>query len=80
MHQFTIKDLIQFLYEETSTEKKAAIQVALDSDWSLREKMEKISLSHSELNGITLLSPSDKTLENIFKYAQKSISNVAENA
>ena len=80
MHQFTIKDLIQFLYKETSPEKTAAIKVALDSDWNLREKMDKISLSHLELNGIKMHSPSDKTLENIFNYAQKSITEVPENA
>lgn len=80
MHNFTMEDLIQFLYKETSPDKTAAITSALKLDWSLREKMNIISGAHSQLNTVEMLSPRRQTLENIFNYAEKSIEAVPENA
>lgn len=80
MHNFTMEDLIQFLYKETSPEKTAAITDALKLDWSLREKMNIITGAHSELNTVKMLSPRRSTLENIFNYAEKSIEAIPENA
>ena len=37
MAKFTPEDLVQYLYKETSVQKSAAIEAALDSDWKLRE-------------------------------------------
>ncbi len=80
MYNFTMEDLLQFIYKETSPEKTAEITAALASDWSLREKMNILSASHSELDKQKLLSPRKQTLENIFAYAEKSISELSENA
>ena len=43
MHNFTQEDLLQFLYNETSIEKTAAIKEALVNDWNLREKFNFLS-------------------------------------
>jgi hypothetical protein len=80
MHNFTTEDLLQYLYKETSTEKTAAIGVALISDWGLREKLEMLKGSQTELNSIKLFSPSNKTLENILSYAEKSVEEFSEKA
>ena len=79
MHNFTMEDLLQFMYKETSPDKTAAITEALGSDWSLREKMNIITGAQSELNSIKMVSPRKQTLDNIFNYAEKSISELSEN-
>ncbi len=80
MYNFTMEDLLQFIYKETSPQKTAEITAALASDWSLREKMNIISAAHTELSTVKLVSPRKQTLENIFNYAEKSISELSENA
>ncbi len=80
MHNFTMEDLIQFLYNETSPETTAAIKDALKSDWSLREQLNTITGTHAELNTVKMLSPRKSTLESIFSYAEKSIEAIPENA
>ena len=80
MHNFTTEDLLQYMYKETSTEKTAAIGVALLSDWSLREKLEILKGSQSELNSVQLISPRKQTLDNILSYAEKSVEEFSEKA
>lgn len=80
MYSFTTEDLLQYLYNETSNEKSNAIQSAINTDWALREKMEILKASHDQLNQVPVLSPSNKTLENIFNYAEKAIEEVHEKA
>jgi len=80
MHNFTTEDLLQYLYKETSTEKTAAIGVALLSDWGLRDKLEMLTGSQTELNSVKLLSPRKETLENILSYAERSVEEFSEKA
>ena len=80
MHNITTEDLLQYLYKETSTEKTAAIGVALLSDWNLREKLEVLKASQAELNTVKLVSPSQRTLDNILNYAEKSVEEFSEKA
>mgnify|MGYP001557508382 CR=1 FL=1 len=80
MHNFTTEDLLQYMYKETSTEKTAAIGVALLTDWSLREKLEILMGSQSELNSVKLLSPRKETLDNILSYAERSVEEFSEKA
>ncbi len=80
MYNFTMEDLLQFIYKETSPEKTAEITSALATDWSLREKMNILLGGHKELNTIKLMSPRNESLENIFSYAEKSVSELSENA
>jgi len=80
MYNFTQEDLIQYLYEETSPELTSAIQAALKSDWTLREKLEVLSSARQQLNTVQLLSPRKQTLENILKYAEKSVEELSAQA
>ncbi len=80
MHIFTTEDLLQYLYKETSADKTAAIKLALETDWGLLEKMDVLKASHQELNSIKMISPSNKTLDKIFAYAEKSVEELSENA
>ena len=72
MHSFTPEDLIQYIYNETSTQKSAAIKVALDTDWNLREKYDEIMSAHKSLEKV-ILSPRKKAVDNILAYAEKSV-------
>lgn len=79
MHNFTTEDLLQYAYNETSTEKTAAIKMALEADWSLREKLEEITAAKDSMNEINL-SPRQQVLDNILRHAEKSVSILSPTA
>jgi hypothetical protein len=79
MHTFTAEDLLQYVYKETSTEKTAAIQQALETDWALREKLEVITTAQARLGKLTL-SPRPSTIDKIMAYAEKAIGEVSATA
>ena len=72
MHNFTPEDLLQYWYKETSAQKTAEIKLALENDYSLREKLEVITSAQKRLEALKL-SPRKKTIENILNYAEKGI-------
>jgi hypothetical protein len=65
---FTPEDLILFLYKETSVEKTAAIEDALQKDWTLREKFAVLKASQERLNKL-VEAPRTEVVLNILKYA-----------
>lgn len=69
---FTPEELIQYLYQETSPEKTAAIEEALQHDWSLREKLESLKSSVGQLDKI-IESPRTETIVNILRYARETM-------
>ena len=79
MHSFTQEDLLQYLYKETSPQKTQAIQAALETDYSLREKLEVITSAQQRLEKLTL-SPRKKAVDNILKYAEKSEKEITTEA
>ncbi len=72
MHNFTQEDLLLYLYNETSPAQTASIKAALETDWSLMEKMEELTTAQKQLSPIKL-SPSYGTIGNILNYAEKSV-------
>lgn len=76
MHSFTPEDLLQYLYKETSPEKTLAIKTALENDWSLQEKLEVIKSAQQRLEKLSL-SPRKKAVDNILKYAEKSVKAIS---
>ena len=78
MYNFTQEDLLQYLYKETSPEKTAAINIALNSNWNLREQMETLSSSLQKLNSIKLTSPRKQTIDSILNYAERSLAVLSE--
>ena len=79
MHNFTPEDLVQYLYNEASTEKAADIKAALENDWNLREQFEVLSSGRQQLESVNM-SPRRKTIENILDYAERAISKVPAQA
>lgn len=68
---FTPEELIQYLYQETSSEKTAAIEAALQEDWTLREKLEVLKASVKGLDRV-IESPRPQVILNILNYARES--------
>ena len=79
MHSFTQEDLLQYLYNETSTQKTAAISAALEEDWSLREKFDLLKAAQQNLEVIKL-SPRKQTIDNILSYAEKAMEELSSHA
>jgi hypothetical protein len=67
---FTPEELIQYLYKETSAAKTAEIEDALQSDWTLREKLEVLQNSMQALK-TPLESPRTEAVMNIMNYARE---------
>jgi hypothetical protein len=70
MHNYSPEELIQYLYKETTPELTAAIEQALQQDWTLREKLSVLKTSMERLNSIAQ-SPRTETVLAILKYASK---------
>jgi chromosome condensin MukBEF complex kleisin-like MukF subunit len=77
MHSFTQEDLIQYMYDETSNEKRTAIGQALNTDWKLREEYEALSSAQKTLEKVSL-SPREKALDFIINYAGKPAKEVLD--
>ena len=73
MNRFTSEDLLQYLYKETSVEKTVEIKTALETDWALREEFNQLAVSKEMLDSVKLPSPRQQVLDNILKYAEKSV-------
>ncbi len=68
---FTPEDLLRYLYKETSPAMTAAIEAALEEDWTLREKLEVLKASARNLDKI-VESPRTEVIMNILQYARES--------
>lgn len=68
MDIYTPENMIRYLYNETSAEETAAIRLALETDWVLREKFDILKQSLEDLNTL-YRAPRSKTLQAILRYA-----------
>jgi len=75
MHNFTPEDLVQYMYNETSTEKSSAIKAALETDWILKEKYDVIVSAQKRLEAFKL-SPREEVVSNILNYAKNAIAEL----
>jgi hypothetical protein len=71
---FTPEELLQYLYKETSPEKSAAIEAALQSDWTLRQKLEVLQTSTKGLD-IALESPRMEVVLRVMNYARETVAD-----
>ena len=71
MTLFTPEDLVTYLYHESTPEKTAAIEVALQNDWTLREKLEVLQKAVTTLDK-TLVSPRIEAVLNVLNYARET--------
>jgi hypothetical protein len=69
---FTPEELVQYLYNEATPEKRAQIDAALQRDWSLREKLEVLKSSSNALNR-ELVSPRAESVLKVLNYARETM-------
>jgi aromatic ring-opening dioxygenase LigB subunit len=72
MHNFTLEELIQYLYGEAPYEKVQEIERALQTDWSLQQKIVVLKESQQQLNAITLQQPRKQAISAILDYARQT--------
>lgn len=68
MYNYSPEELLQYLYKETTPDTTAAIEKALQEDWTLREKLAVLKASYERLNSL-VESPRTQTILNILRYA-----------
>jgi len=66
-------DLLQYLYKESSAETALHISQALETDASLRERLQVLSAANEKLDKIPLLSPGEGSLDKIMQYAENGV-------
>lgn len=71
MHNFTPEDLLLYLYKETSPQATAAIEKALQEDWTLREKLTVLKTSMERLHSI-VVSPRTEIILNVLRHARQN--------
>ena len=70
MTNFTPEDLLLYLYKESSLKKTAAIEKALEKDWTLREKLAVLKASMQRLDKIKE-TPRTEVVLNVLNYAKE---------
>jgi hypothetical protein len=68
---FTPEELVRYLYNDISPEKAAAIDAALQEDWTLREKLEVLKASSTNLDRI-IESPRPEVILKVLNYARET--------
>lgn len=77
MNNFTPEHLLLYLYKESSPALTRAIKAALETDWTLREKLQVMRAAHSRLETL-YTSPRKQAVRAVMHYAQLSSMNIAE--
>jgi len=72
MTLFTPEDLVMYMYNETSPEKTAAIELALQNDWALREKLQLLRESVKDVELMPLSSPRTEVILRVLNYAKQT--------
>jgi len=75
MTHFSPEDLLCYLYKETTPEMTAAIEAALQQDWTLREKLAVLKAAHDRLQTL-VEAPRTEAVLNILRYAAQTETTV----
>lgn len=70
MINFTPEDLVLYLYKEFPPEQMANVERAIQTDWTLREKLNVLRTSMDRLD-LLGTSPRTEIVLNVLKYARK---------
>lgn len=76
MTNFTPEDLLLYLYNEMNAKQTAAIEAALEKDWTLREKLAVLKASMQRLDKIKQ-SPRTEVVLNVLNYARENATEIA---
>lgn len=76
MMNITQDDLLNYLYGEGTAEKLQNIQQLLDTDIDLQERLQTLKSAKSRLDQIKLISPSNRSVDNILNYAERGVTEM----
>ena len=79
MVNITQDDLLNYLYKEGAAEKLEYIQQLLETDADLQERFEILKSAKNRLDQITLISPNNRSVDNILNYAERGIVELHSN-
>jgi hypothetical protein len=71
MTLFTPEDLLLYLYKESSPELTAAINTALSEDFTLRERIQDMQSTVSDLDKV-IVAPRMEVVLRVLKYARET--------
>jgi len=69
MEKINANDLVQYLYQETSSEHNELIEKSLTDDLDLQNECKKLESTINELQSLSY-SPSQSTIDKILNYAR----------
>ena len=72
MANFTPEDLLLYLYNEMEPATKLELEKALETDWTLREKLGVLKTSMQRLDRL-VQSPRTEVVLNILRHASKEL-------
>lgn len=72
MPNFTPEELISYLYGEATQEMVQEIEKALQSDWTLQQKLAVLKESQQQLDTVTLQQPRKQAVSAILDYARQA--------
>lgn len=75
MTNFTPEDLLLYLYNEMNPQKTAAVEAALEKDWTLREKLAVLKASMQRLDKIAV-APRTEVVLNVLNYARENATEI----
>ena len=67
-HSYTPEDLLEYLYKETDPVRTREIEAAIQSDWTLREKLSVLQTARERLDRL-VESPRTEIILNILRAA-----------
>lgn len=76
MANFTPEDLLLYLYNEMEPASKLELEKALESDWTLREKLGVLKTSMQRLDRL-VESPRTEVVLNILRHASQELPTIA---
>ncbi|MBM3412593.1 MAG: hypothetical protein FJY19_04340 [Bacteroidetes bacterium] len=71
MKAYTPEDLVLYLYHEMDASQRKALEEAMETDWTLREKMGVLKTTLERLDQ-RLESPRTEVILNILRYASNT--------
>lgn len=74
MQIITPEDLIEYLYNEGTAQKREEVRAALENNWSLKEVFEQLTATKKQLDEIDL-SPRDEVIQRILDHGNKIVSH-----
>lgn len=69
MQNFTVEDLVLFVYNELPSPDAEKLSEELKTNWALKEKVAAIKEVKDRLNTMPLASPSKNSINAILRYA-----------